>query len=408
MKCRVCDSDVANFLSFGKIPLGNACLSQEQLDKGNEEKFDLDIGFCSNCCLVQQTKPPPLTNLEKDYRNYSYVPVGESLRGNLKNLSKNIAAEFNLGKESLFVDIGSNDGTLLSSIKDHCRVLGIEPAVRISEISSQSGVPTINAFFSHDVAESIISEHGYADAITVTQVLQHIPELIQFLKDVKRLLKPNGVLVVEGRYFGDTIIKNSFDTVYHEMIYFFTLTSLINIFESIGMNVFKAEHVDVYGGSLRVYVKNGNKYGNEKAESVEIMKASEKKLMLHKHHTYVEFANKVYKLRSDIRQHILELKEKGMTIAGYGAPSTSSTLLNFCSIGKEEIMYIVDDSPLKQGLFTPGTHIPIKDASALLEKRPDYLMLLAWRLQGEILPKLNDLRDSGTKVILPLPEIRIV
>lgn len=404
--CKACGKGtVLSFLSYGKLPLGNAFLNRDQVE--GEEKFDLDLGFCTSCTLVQQIRPPPMSSLARVYRNYHYIPVGGTLRNNLSALGKSIVDNLGLDLASFFVDIGSNDGALLSSIKDRCKVLGIEPAVEISEMARKAGVETITDFFSHELVERIVSERGKADVATATQVLQHIPDVRQFIKDVNLLLKPDGIFVVEGRYFGETIRKHSFDTVYHEMQYFFTLGSLVNLLGQVEMEIFRAELVDVYGGSLRVYAKKKQNKKYKIEDSVSKTVEFEKNLGLDNYETYNAFANAVFRLRDELHNLVVKLKTQGK-IAGYGAPSTGTTLLNFSQIGNEYIDYIVDDSPLKQGLLTPGTHIPIVNSEVLAEKPPDYLLLIAWRLQDEILPKIQRYRDGGMSVVIPLPKVEIL
>ena len=404
--CRGCGSkSVELFLSFGKLPLGNAFLTKDQIEA--EERFDLDLGFCSDCTLVQQVNPPPAANLARVYRNYRYVPVGESLRGNLRNLSTKVVKDFNLNADSLFIDIGSNDGALLSAVRDRCRVLGIEPAIEISELSRKAGVETITGFFTHELAQRVVSERGKADVVSATQVMQHISDVRQFLADAHLLLKPNGIFVVEGRYFADTVAKSSFDTVYHEMLYFFTLSAFVRLLEKVGMEVFKAELVDVYGGSLRVYAKNKENKDTALDDSVSKILAAEKALGLDRFETYTAFTKRVFDLRDEFHDLILSLRKQGR-IAGYGAPSTGTTLLNFCNLGTDCLDYVVDDSPLKQGLLVPGVHIPIVNSTALRSNPPDFLIIVAWRLRAEIIPKIDEYRRKGMKVVVPLPKIEII
>ena len=405
-KCRACESEnMTLFLSFGKLPLGNAFLTASETK--SEQLFDLDIGFCDECSLVQQINPPPPANLARVYQNYRYVPVGTSLRNNLATLSRKIVDDFNFDTNSFFVDIGSNDGALLSGVKTRCKILGIEPAVEISELARKAGVNTITGFFTHDLAERVVAEHGHADVITSTQVLQHIRDLQQFMDDVRLLLKPNGIFVVEGRYFADSVSKLSFDTVYHEMLALFTLTSLTGLLRKHGMEPFRAELVDVYGGSLRVYAKKKQNGDIPLDESVSNITQAERNLGLDRLETYQIFAKKVFELRDELHDLIVKLSSRGK-IAGYGAPSTGTTLLSFCKIGKDYLEYIVDDSPLKQGLLTPGTHIPIVDSTVLERRPPDFLLLIAWRLKNEILPKVKELHEKGMSVIIPLPKVEVI
>jgi SAM-dependent methyltransferase len=406
--CKACKTGkVQEFLSFGKLPMGNAFLREDQI--GREPTFSLDLGFCPSCKLVQQISPAPLSVIQSVYKNYAYIPFGNTLESHYAGLGKTVAAEVGLKKDSLALDIGSNDGILLKNIQrvKACKVLGIEPAERISEMARESGVPTLTAFFTPEVASKVLKEYGHADVITVTQVLQHIPRVTSFLEDAVRLLKPSGTLVIEGRYFGDTVTKTTFDTVYHEMIFFFTLESLGNLLERVGMRIYKAELVDIYGGSLRVYAKRNGAVGASTDHSYRKLLTTERAKNLDKLSAYQDFAKRVYLLRDGIRKLVLDIKKSGKSIAGYGAPSTGTTLLAFCGIGREQMEYIVDDNPLKQGLLTPGTHVNIVASSRLAEDPPDYLMIIAWRLASEIIPKVKPLMGAG-KAIIPLPKPKVI
>ena len=406
MICKGCSEDkVRKFLSLGKLPLGNAFMREDQL--GAEELFDLDLGFCDNCTLVQQINPPPQSVLAEDYRNYHYVPYGDTLKNHYGDFGENLVKDLKITKDSFVVDIGSNDGTLLGSIKrtQNCKILGVEPAEQISEMARSAGIPTITGFFSDKISEQIRSEHGYADIISTTQVLQHIPSLNDFIANVSKTLKPKGMYVFEGRYFADTIEKTSFDTVYHEMIHFFTLRSLAYQLQKHNLTPVYARLVDIYGGSLRIYAQ---KFGGEVGDSIAAINDYENRLALGEFTTYEKFADNVYSMKNQINGFIYDLKSKGKTIAAYGAPSTGTTLMNFCGIGRSQIDYIIDDSPLKQGLFQPGTHIPIFDSAVLDKNTPDYLLIIAWRLKKDILPKLDHLRKKGMKVIIPLPQIEVI
>lgn len=394
------------FLNYGKLPLGNAFLTEEQLE--DAEKFDLELGFCRSCTLVQQMKPAPMESLSRVYRNYAYVPVGDTLTRHLSAFGHTIVTDFNLSSHSFVVDIGSNDGALLSNIKNYCRVLGVEPAKRISQIARSRGVETITDFFTVALAQKIVEEYGKADVVMATQTMQHIPSLEEFLNGLDILLKPEGIFVEEGRYLADMFRKLSFDSVYHEMLYFFSLGSLVNLFERFDMEVFGANLTDVYGGSLRVYVKKRATKRVTVHESVRRILAMEEQLGFHRSETYLAFAEKVLGSRKKLVNLFKDLKTQGALIAAYGAPSTGNTLLNFCGINRDYIEYIVDDSPLKQGLFAPGSNIPIVSANMLQERRPDYLLILAWRLKDEIMPKLKVLRDRGMKLIVPLPDLEVI
>ena len=393
MNCRLCGTLVVEFLSLGELPLGNAFLrSPQEFDQ--EPRFPLTLGFCPTCTLVQQMAPPPVALLEADYRQYRYVPVGESLRGHLAALGREVAEGLEPG--GLVVDLGSNDGALLAAIKDRCRVLGVEPAEEISERARQAGVPTLTSFFDEELARIIVATDGPADVVTCTQTLQHIPDLSGFLAGVRTLLAPNGVFVVEGRYFPATMRQCTYDTIYHEMLVYFSLHSLKALLERHGLVVFKTHPTTTYGGSLRVYAGFHGEPDISVADTLLYERASGVRDI----NSYRQFANDVHEMSLGLRDLVKGLKAKGARIAGYGAPSTSTTLLGFCGIGAETIDYILDDNPLKQGLFHPGTHIPIVSAQALEQKPPTHLLILAHQFENLIMEHTKLL---GAKYILPVP-----
>lgn len=400
-KCKICnDASVEKFLSFGKMPLGNGLLKPGNFD--DEGLFDLDIGFCTKCKLAQQITPPPKESLIKDYTNYVYMPFGDTVRNNLIRLGNSIVDDLKLEKNSFLVDIGSNDGTLLGAIKDRCKIIGIEPAVRISQIARDNGINTITGFFTTEIADKVIREHGNADVVVASQVMQHVPDISQFVKDAYKLLKPEGTLIIEGRYFTETLRKRSYDTIYHEMLYFFTLTSIANLMKHFGLIVYRADEVDIHGGSFRIYAKKSEV---EVGRSVKKLLEKEETLGVSSLETYKAFAKDVFELRDQLNSLIRKLSQEGKIIIGYGAPSTSTTLLNFSNVSNREIAYIVDDSPLKQGLYTPGTHIPIVKSDELDKRKPDYIIVLAWRLKEEIIPKV---KRYAARIIIPLPKVEVL
>ncbi|MGP8109584.1 MAG: class I SAM-dependent methyltransferase [Thermoplasmata archaeon] len=410
--CRVCGAPegVRPFLSLGSLPMGNAFIAPAEIP--DEQQFPLDIGFCERCCLVQIVEPAPVSAIEKVYRNYSYVPTGATLERHYRALAADIVSTVTPRPDALFVDIGSNDGLLLRSIRAHapgCGIVGVEPSPKISEIARGHGVPTINRFFDEAAADELLSLHGPADVISATQVLQHIRDPVRLLRSVVRMLRPNGVLVLEGRaYFPDVAEKVAFDTFYHELLFCFTLHSLQNLLAQAGFVVFRAERSDAYGGSLRVFAQK-REGTREPLASVAKTLSEEVRAGLDRFDAYARFGAQVEGLRTALRRTVNAVRSSGQTISAYGAPSTGTTLLSYCGFGLDQIEYIVDDNPLKQGLVTPGSHIPITDSSALEQRPTDCVLILAWRLKDEILARLAPLRGSRIKgVIIPLPTPELV
>ncbi|MGA8711064.1 MAG: class I SAM-dependent methyltransferase [Thermoplasmata archaeon] len=410
--CRGCGTENSNrrFLSLGLLPLGNAFIPAAEIPE--EERFPLDMGFCDRCFLVQVMDPAPLSSLERVYRRYSYVPTGSTLAAHYRDLANDILTVVHPGRDALFVDIGSNDGLLLSDIRrqgPQVRIVGVEPSDQISEIATKRGVPTIHGFFDPKAAEELRAKFGLADVVSATQVFQHLREPGDFLRSVHGLLRPDGVLTLEGRaYFPDVAEKVSFDTFYHELLFCFTLRSLQELLQRADFTIFHAQRSTVYGGSLRVYAQ---KTGGPRAvqPSVPALLSAEDSAGLGEFETYRSFGQKVEGVGRELEREVHRLREGGKRVAGYGAPSTGNTLLNYCHIGPEVLEYIVDDNPLKQGLVTPGTHVPITDSQALEERPPEYVLLIAWRLRDEILQKLRPLKARGLNgVIVPLPKPEVI
>lgn len=405
-KCRICgNQDLKKFLSLGTTPLANSFLSKEDLDK-EEKKFPLELCFCDRCKLVQLTCIVPSEDM---FSNYVYLSsTTKSFQQHFADMTAEIAKEFGLNEKSVAVDIGSNDGILLKGFqKLGVQVIGVEPAANVAKIAEENGIETLNDFFNEKSVNEIIMRKGKADVVTATNVFAHIDDIGSVIENVKKLLKENGIYVIEIQYFADTIEKMTFDNVYHEHMSYYTLTSLDYFFKRHGMEIFKAKRVQTHGGSLRVLVKKNGSFHKIDSSVSEIL-SYEKKIGIDNFGLYEKFAAKVYGVRKKIVDAINSIKKGGKRIAAYGAPAKGNTLLNFCGIGKNEIDYIVEDSPLKQGLYAPGTHIPVVSPKMIDEKTPGYLLILAWNFADEILEKTKSCRQKGVKFIVPLPELRII
>jgi len=405
MECRICGSEnLKPFLSLGKTALANSFLSKEQLTQP-EHKFPLDTLFCSQCKLVQLEHVVPPEML---FKNYIYVTsTSNTFKIHFTQLAEAITKDFKLNGNSLAVDIGSNDGLLLKGFqKAGVQTIGVEPASNVAKIASADGVETVNDFFSKKVAEQIVASKGKADVVTANNVLAHIADIHAEVANVLTLLKDDGIFVIETAYLGDMLEQMTFDSIYHEHLYYYSLTSLDYFFRKNSMQIFKVQHVASHGGSLRVFVKKKSSSRAIEGSVPELLER-EKALGLHDFETYKKFAFKVSVTKDKLVKLLKELKSQGKTIAAYGAPAKAATLLSFCEIGTDFIDYVVDDSPLKQGMFTPGTHIPVVGSETLADKKPDYVLILAWNFAEEILKKTRPIA-AGVKFIIPLPEPVIV
>jgi SAM-dependent methyltransferase len=406
MNCRLCHHhNTVLFLSLGKTPLANNFLSKEELNK-EEPSFPLELYFCPACSLVQlgYVAPPHMM-----FSHYLYVTsTSRTFREHFTKMAEDIATDFTLGKNSLVVDIGSNDGLLLKGFKRFgSTVVGIEPALNIAELANKGGIETINAFFDEQTVKGILTRHDKADVVTATNVFAHIPDINEVTNNVKALLKDSGIFVIEVQYLMDTVQATTFDNMYHEHLYYYSLTSLKNLFKRHAMEIFDVKHVDSHGGSLRVFIQN--KSGSYKIkESVPKLLENEEKIGVNDIAFYHNFSQRVLDVKKMLVEHIKALKRQGKHIVGYGAPAKSTTLLNFCGITSREIDYIVEDNPLKIGRYSPGTHIPIVSSTSLEKGAPDYILILAWNFADEIIEKAKKHCSKDVKFITPLPEPRII
>lgn len=406
MKCRICGSkDLKKILSLGNTPLANSFLSRDELKK-EEKKFPLEIFFCSGCSLVQLGI---VVGPELLFRNYVYVSsTSGTFRMHFAKMAEEISSSFNLDEKSLAVDVGSNDGILLKGFRMmNVQTIGVEPAANVARIAEQDGIETINDFFGRESVDEIIRRKGHADIVTAANVFAHIDDIRDVVENVKHLLKKEGIFVIEVQYLVDMIEQMTFDNIYHEHLSYFALIPLVHFFRMHGMEVFDAKRVGSHGGSLRVFIKKLESSHAVRGSVAEILDY-EKRLGIGDFGLYAEFAGKINDTKKEFVSGIRLLKSQGKSIAAYGAPAKSTTLLNFCGIGADCIDYIIDDSPLKIGLYAPGTHIPVVSSKMLDEDRPDYVVILAWNFAKEILEKTRKYAEKGVKFIIPLPEFKIV
>jgi hypothetical protein len=314
---------------------------------------------------------------------------------------------FALSHDSLVVDIGSNDGTLLKCFDAlGTGTLGVEPATNIAKIARGQGIETINEFFTEKTARDI-AEKKTAKAILATNVFAHVDDLDDFVKGVDALLDDHGVFVIEVPYLLDLIQKMLFDTIYHEHLSYFAVEPLAKLFDRFHMRIVDARRIQSHGGSIRIYVCRSTSDVTAN-ESVEHLLVKERQFGLSHLLTYTEFASQVSTTKGKLVSMLRQLKSDGKRIVGYGAPAKGNTLLNYCNIGADVLEYIVDESPLKHGLYTPGKHIQVLPTKTLHEDAPDYALLLAWNYATEIFEREREFQRSGGKFIVPIPDPKIV
>ena len=405
VKCIVCSSDdVQEFLNLGRMALANNFLTKEELSKP-EPKYPLRVGFCHNCGHVQLMEHVPPSVM---FENYLYISsMSDTLKQHLHDLAQVVTERYHLGLDDLVIDIGSNDGTLLSGFRHHgVNTLGVDPAKNLAELANKVGVETYTAFFGLKTAEQIVERYGKASAITATNTFPHIPDLADFLRGIDTVLASDGVLVIEMHYLVDLLEQGAFDTIYHEHVSYWTLGPMIYLFNKYGMHVVDVERLPLHHGQLRVFVHR--KGHCEMQPSVAGILEMERSRGINQFETYEQLAQSAERIKRDLRRIISDLLAQGKRVVGYGAPAKGNTLLGFLEIGPEMIEYIADRSPLKQGRYTPGTHIPIVAPERLFEDKPDYVLLLAWNFADEIMEQQAEYRRRGGKFIIPVPEVKIV
>lgn len=405
-RCRICKNEkLEKMLDLGEMPLANSFLDKNQLSQ-REIFYPLRVVWCESCSLLQIDEIVPPEILFKDY---IYVSgTSEALRKHFEGLATEVVNNFKLNSESLVIDIGSNDGTLLKEFKKHhFKVLGIEPAVNISKMAQKNGIKTINNFFSEDIAKKIIRDNGKVDAITATNVVAHTNDLDDLLKGVSYLLKDDGVFVIEVPYLVDLLESGEFDTIYHEHLSYFAVRPLKKFFEEHDFKIINVERVKIHGGTIRIFVtKKKSRYNINK--NVNQLVSLEIKKGLNKETVYRKFAERIEKLKEDLVNLLQKLKSENKKVIGYGAAAKGNTLLNYYNIRPELIEFIADLSPMKQNKFTPGTHIPVYSPDKIYESKPDYMLILAWNFTDEILKQQLKFKEMGGKFIIPVPEIKIV
>ncbi|HEY4477100.1 MAG TPA: class I SAM-dependent methyltransferase [Candidatus Paceibacterota bacterium] len=405
-RCRAClGLRLEKVLSLGKTPAANAFLKKEDLNKP-EHYFPLEVYFCHDCSLLQLLD---IVSPEFLFRNYVYISsFSPVFIKHFQSFADEVTSRYHLSKDSFVIDVGSNDGILLNPFQKYgIHVLGVDPAVKIAEQATREGVETVPEFLTPAVARAIVSKYGYADVVTGNNVFAHVDDLDGLVEAVKILLKPNGIFIVETPYLIDFLDKYLFDTVYHEHVSYYTVHPLTVLFKRLGMNVFDVQKVSSHGGSLRVFIQKDDG-GHPLEAAVSEYTVHEKERKLNQVETYHEFAKKVKHNKAKLTTLLASFKEQGARIVGYGAAAKGNTLLNYFGIGNDILDYIVDDSEWKQGLYTPGTHIPVVARSELERKTPDYIILLAWNYADAIMKNLMNFHDQGGKFVIPVPDPHIV
>jgi len=409
MKCRICGANLEEpFLSLGKSPVANSLLTKEDLHK-MEPYFPLDLYVCQSCWLVQLEEfEAPEKIFSSDYPYFS--SYSESWLKHCKNYTEMMIERFGFDKNSFVLEVGSNDGYLLQYFKEYnIPVLGVEPAENVARAAIEKGIPTDITFFNSSYAKKLREKGKLADLIIGNNVLAHNPNLHDFVEAMKIALKPNGIITMEFPHLMRLIQENQFDTIYHEHFSYFSFYAVKKLFSWHELEIFDVEEIPTHGGSLRIYAKH--KGANSKllatTKRVEDLLEKEKDFGLFDLQTYSNFRKKVEATKRAFLLFLIQAKNEGKKIVGYGAPAKASTLLNYCGVRTDFIDYTVDRNPHKQGKFIPGVHIPIKHPDKIKEDRPDYVIIFPWNIKDEIMEQLKYIREWGGKFVVPIPELKV-
>ena len=404
--CRSCDAPLRNtFVDLGMSPLCETFLTKEELD-GAETYYPLHVHVCDQCFLVQLNE---YVRPESIFREYAYFSgYSSSWVNHAKNYCEMITGRLGLGAASLAVELASNDGYLLQHFDPlGVPALGIEPALNVAEVAREKGIETVTEFFGEELALKLREKGKAADLIIGNNVLAQVPNVNDFVKGINILLKPEGVVTLEFPHLQKLIDENQFDTIYHEHFSYFSLISIDSIAKRHSLRIIDVEELPTHGGSLRVYLGHAA-CSHPVAASVGALLDRERELGFEMLEFYAGYRDKVRQTKRKLLSLLIEAKNAGARICGYGAPGKGNTLLNYCSIGTDFIDFTVDRNPYKHGRYTPGMHIPILSPDAIDQAKPDYVFILPWNLKAEIMEQMSHIGDWGGKFIIPIPEAQII
>lgn len=402
--CLICQAPVDPFLTFGRMPLANGFLTPDEFSR--EQFFNLSVGYCGTCTMVQLTE---LVDREKMFHHHYpfFTSSSRSMVAHFKQFAGDVMDRYLPGPDPFVVEIGSNDGTMLENFASRgIRHLGFEPSANVARVSEERGIRTRSGFFDENAARQAVSEQGQADACLAANVLCHIPYLHSVAAGIALLLKPKGVLVYEDPYLGDIVEKTSYDQIYDEHAFYFSLSSVEYLFSRHALEVIEVLPQSVHGGSMRYVI--GHRGAHPVSESVARRRLQEEAMGLHRPETYGEFRRRVEGSRDALVALLKELRSAGKRVVGYAATSKSTTVTNFCGLTPELVEFISDTTPIKQGKYSPGTHIPVKPYEAFEQPYPDYALLFGWNHAREIFAKEGAFRAAGGKWITYVPRVEVL
>lgn len=404
-RCRISGAPLTKVLDFGRQPLGNGFLSPEQFS--SEYFYPMEIGFTEKSMMLQLIEQPaPEQMFHEHYAFYS--STSRFMERHFAEFAKQVMESGFLAKNDPFVvELGCNDGIMLKNFAHKgMRHLGIEPSQNVAAVANTHGVRTLSEFFTEDIANKIVKTEGQADAFLAANVMCHIPDIVGVVKGIRALLKPTGVAMFEDPYLGEIIEKTSYDQIYDEHVFLFSALSIRHLFGEQGMELIDLQPQTTHGGSMRYVLAHKGAY--PVSERVTRILEHERAIGLDRLATFDTFRQNVERSRAELVALLTDLKRQGKRIAGYGATSKSTTILNYCGIGPELIEYISDTTPIKQGKYTPGMHIPVRPYDAFTASAPDYVVLFAWNHAEEIMAKEQQFMAAGGKWIVHVPTVQVL
>jgi methylation protein EvaC len=403
--CRVCGAQIFAFMSFGRMPIANGFLNEEEI--ADEYFFELAPAFCNRCSMFQLIEQPqPQKMFHGQYAFYS--STSRYMQLHFEAFADEVINDILAGRHDPFVaELGSNDGIMLRHFRERgIRHLGVEPSVNVAEVARNRGIRTVSAFFDRKLAEEIVADNGRADVILAANVMCHIPDLPGVAAGAQHLLKSNGVMIFEEPYLGDMIAKTSYDQIYDEHVFIFSATSVARAFAPHDLELVDVAPQITHGGSVRYTL--APKGSRQVTSRVTDQLAQEHAQGLDEARTYLQFKQNCEKSRAQLMQMLNALREDGKRVVGYGATSKSTTVTNYCGITPQHVEFISDTTPIKQGKLSPGTHIPVRPYGEFTRAYPDYALLFAWNHAAEIREKEHAFVAAGGRWIVYVPEVRLV
>ena len=404
--CRFCGAIVDGvFADLGTSPLANSFLPPERVN-AMEPFYPLRALVCGNCFLVQLEEFETPEAIFSDYAYFS--SYSSSWLEHSRSYAEQMIERLQLGADSHVVEIASNDGYLLQFFHERqIPVLGIEPAANVAKVALQKGIPTLVEFFGVQTASSLAGESS-ADLLLGNNVLAHVPDLNDFVAGMKILLKPGGVITMEFPHLMRLIAENQWDTIYHEHFSYFSFLTVSRVFEAHGLRLFDVQELPTHGGSLRIFGAHADDPDKLESDAARELRERERAAGYERLDTYLGYGRRVEADKRQILSFLIGLKEQGLRVVGYGAPAKGNTLLNYCGVRQDFIDYTCDLNPHKQGHFLPGSHIPIRSPEAILEEKPDVVLIMPWNLKDEIVAQLSFIRDWGGRFAARTPELTLL